>query len=51
MLIELGYQFYIHVCSDNYLGNIGLIRPDVHSFCPNERVCAISYVALCPDVT
>jgi hypothetical protein len=74
MLIELGYQLYIHACSGNYLenifllvllfvfffqifcvkrpdGKVRLICPDVHSSCPDERVCAISYVALRSDVT
>jgi hypothetical protein len=29
---------------------VRLIRPDVPSPCLDGRVCAISYVALCPDV-
>jgi len=40
-------------CLDGVLvvRTILLIFPDVHSSCPNKRVCAISYVALRPDVT
>jgi hypothetical protein len=49
MLIELGYQFYIHVCSGNYLSNIFLLfflsfsdvlvkRPDGGSGCPDGKV-------------
>jgi hypothetical protein len=49
MLIELGYQLYIHACSGNYLGNIFLLfflsfsdflmkRPDGVSGCPDDKV-------------
>jgi len=49
MLIELGYQFYIHACSGNYLRNIFLLffplffiflvkRPDNGFGCPDGRV-------------
>jgi hypothetical protein len=49
MLIELGYQLYIHACSGNYLGNIFLLfflsfseflvkRSDGGSGCPDGKV-------------
>jgi hypothetical protein len=52
MLIELGYQFCIHTCSGNYLGNIFLLFllyffsdfffcvncPDGGSGCPDGKV-------------
>jgi len=49
MLIELGYQLYIHACYENYLENIFLLfflsfsdflekRPEGGSGCPDSKV-------------